>query len=130
MWWHRSVVVSPGPSGPPGLQSSSPSFRSRWWALALDRLSLDRLGSIQAIGGFVLGLIALFSSNDHITLARHTIHLQQQWGIPCIAASVATSGCRSRRLLRRRSLLEEKQLLNWRRNPDDEQRKMQHEQRM
>jgi len=108
------------------LQSSSPSLRSRWWALALDRLSLDRFGSIQAIGGFVLGLIALFSSYDHITLARHTIHLQQQWGIPCIAASVATSGCRSRRL-RRRSLLEEKQSLNWRRDPDYEQRMLHYE---
>jgi hypothetical protein len=38
-------------------------------------------------------------------------------------------GCRRRRL-RRRSLLEEKQLLNWRRDPGYEQRKMQHEQRM
>jgi hypothetical protein len=38
----------------------------------------------------VLGLIALFSSYDHITLAGSTIALQQQWGILCIAASVAT----------------------------------------
>jgi hypothetical protein len=53
-------------------------------------LSLDRLGLNQAIGGFVLGLIALFSSYDHITLAGQSISLQQQWGIPCIAASVAT----------------------------------------
>ena len=53
-------------------------------------LSLDRFGLNQAIGGFVLGLIALFSSYDHITLAGQSISLQQQWGIPCIAASVAT----------------------------------------
>jgi hypothetical protein len=32
--------------------------------------------------------------------------------------------------LRRRSLLEDKQLLNWRRDPGDEQRKLQHEWRM
>jgi hypothetical protein len=38
----------------------------------------------------VLGLIALFSSYGHITLAGHTLQLQQQWGIPLIAASVAT----------------------------------------
>jgi hypothetical protein len=51
---------------------------------------LDRLGLIQAIGGLLLGLIALFSSYDHITLAGTNLQLQQQWGIPLIAASVAT----------------------------------------
>jgi hypothetical protein len=48
------------------------------------------LGLTQAIGGVVLGLIALFSSYDHITIAGHRIGLQQQWGILCILASVAT----------------------------------------
>jgi hypothetical protein len=44
----------------------------------------------QAIGGLALGLIALFSSDDHITLAGgRTLQLEQQWGIPFIAASVA-----------------------------------------
>jgi hypothetical protein len=52
--------------------------------------SLDRLGLIQAIGGLLLGLIALFSSYDHITLAGTRLQLQQQWGIPLIAASVAS----------------------------------------
>jgi hypothetical protein len=42
------------------------------------------------LGGLVLGLIALFSSYDHITLVGHTLQLQQQWGIPFIAASLAT----------------------------------------
>jgi hypothetical protein len=42
------------------------------------------------MGGLILGLIALLTSDDHINLAGHTIALQQQWGIPCIAASVAT----------------------------------------
>jgi hypothetical protein len=51
---------------------------------------LDRLGFIQAQGGLVLGLIALFTSYDHISLAGRSIVLQQQWGIPFIAASVAT----------------------------------------
>ncbi len=51
---------------------------------------LDRLGILQALGGLILGLIALLSSYDHITLAGRTLPLPQQWGIPCIAASVAT----------------------------------------
>jgi hypothetical protein len=37
----------------------------------------------------ILGLIALFSSYDHITAFGRSIGLQQQWGIPLIAASVA-----------------------------------------
>jgi len=51
---------------------------------------LDRLGLIQAIGGLLLGLIALFSSYDHITFAGTSIQLQQQWGPLFIAASVAS----------------------------------------
>jgi len=51
---------------------------------------LDRLGLIQTIGGLLLGLIALFSSYDHITFAGTSIQLQQQWGPLFIAASVAT----------------------------------------
>ncbi len=51
---------------------------------------LDRLGLLQAIGGLLLGLIALFSSYDHITLAGTSIQLQQQWGPLFILASVAT----------------------------------------
>ena len=61
-----------------------PQYQSLWG------LSLARLGLNQAIGGFVLGLIALFSSYIHITLAGQSISLQRQWGIPCIAAAVAT----------------------------------------
>jgi hypothetical protein len=55
-----------------------------------DSPGLDRLGVTQAIGGLVLGLIALFTSYDHITLFGHNLPLQQQWGIVFIAASVAT----------------------------------------
>jgi len=54
-----------------------------------ERLGLDRLGFIQAIGGLVLGLIALFTSYDHLSVAGRTIAIPQQWGIPLIAASVA-----------------------------------------
>jgi hypothetical protein len=58
--------------------------------LGLDRLGLDQIGLTQSIGGLVLGLIALFSSYDHITFAGRSIPLQQQWGIPFIFASLAT----------------------------------------
>ena len=51
---------------------------------------LDRLGLTQAIGGLALGLIALFSSYDHITFAGRNIPIPQQWGITLIAASLAT----------------------------------------
>jgi hypothetical protein len=37
----------------------------------------------------VLGLVALFSSYDHITVFSYKIHLQQQWGVVFILASVA-----------------------------------------
>jgi uncharacterized membrane protein len=50
---------------------------------------LDRLGLLQVFGGLNLGLVALFSSYDHISLDGYTFHLQQQWGIACIAASLA-----------------------------------------
>ena len=58
--------------------------------LGLGPLGLDRLGLTEAMGGLALGLIALFSSYDHITFAGYTLHLEQQLGIPFIAASVAT----------------------------------------
>ena len=51
---------------------------------------LDRLGWLQAIAGLVIGLIALFSSYDHITVFGRIIPLQRQWGIVFIAASLAT----------------------------------------
>ncbi len=59
-------------------------------SLGPDRLGLDRIGLTQSIGGLVLGLIALFSSYDHITFAGRSIPIQQQWGIPFIFASVST----------------------------------------
>ena len=94
------VPPSPPDPAPPSAGSEEPpdppEFPStlRPWSghdsLGLDRLGLDRLGLNQTIGGLVLGLIALFSSYDHITFAGRSIPLQQQWGIPLIAASVAT----------------------------------------
>ncbi len=77
----------PDPEGsarqPPAAPPESMDSRRPW-------PGLDRLGLIQTIGGLLLGLIALFSSYDHITLAGTSLPLQQQWGPLFIAASVAT----------------------------------------
>ena len=67
------------PPAPPDLQEPQ-----RPWP------GLDHLGAIQAGGGVILGLIALFSSYDHITAFGRSIGLQQQWGVFFIVASVAT----------------------------------------
>lgn len=73
-------------SGPPGPPEWPQPFLSGG-----DRglLRLDRLGLSQCIAGLNLGLIALFSSYDHITIAGYRIPLQQPWGIVCIAVSLA-----------------------------------------
>jgi hypothetical protein len=95
----------PPDPGPPPADSEEPADPPEFpstplpWSgiepLGIYRFSLDRLGLTQSIGGLVLGLIALFSSYDHITFAGRSIPLQQQWGIPFIFASVATvfTGC-------------------------------------
>ena len=93
------VPPSPPDPAPPSAGSEEPpdppEFPTmlRPWSgldsLGLDRLGLDRLGLNQTIGALVLGLIALFSSYDHITFAGRSFPLQQQWGIPLIAALVA-----------------------------------------
>ena len=67
------------PPAPPDLQEPQ-----RPWP------GLDHLVSIQTGGGVILGLIALFSSYDHITAFGRSIGLQQQWGVFFIVASVAT----------------------------------------
>jgi hypothetical protein len=82
------VTPPPSATGPPPDSDELPSppefpATSRPWP------GLDRLGLTQALGGVALGLIALFSAYDHITLHGRTLQLQQQWGIPFIAASVA-----------------------------------------
>ena len=77
----------PDPEGPVSQEPEVPpesTDSQRSWP------SLDRLGLIQAIAGLFLGLIALFSSYDHVNIAGRNRPLQQQWGILFIAASVAT----------------------------------------
>ena len=52
-------------------------------------LGFDGQGGLQLIGGIVIGLIALYSSYDHVNFFSSTIHLNQQWGIWLIVASLA-----------------------------------------
>ena len=47
-------------------------------------------GGLQLIGGLVIGLIALYSSYDHVNFFS-SIHLNQQWGVWLIVASLAVS---------------------------------------
>ena len=92
----RPSPVSPPPSaaGPPP-SSEKPPVPPELPASPPSWTGLDRLGLTQAIGGHALGLIALFSSYDHLTIAGEVIPIHQQWGIPLIAASVAKvfAGC-------------------------------------
>ena len=71
-----ALPVPPPPSDPAPLPPDSPLSHPFW-------PSLDPLGVIQALGG-------LLTSYDHITLAGRSFPLPQQWGIPCVLASVAT----------------------------------------
>ena len=52
-------------------------------------LGFDGQGGLQLIGGLVIGLIALYSSYNHVNFFRSTIHLNQQWGVWPIVASLA-----------------------------------------
>ena len=83
----RRVSTAPRPSP----QRHQPSATSaRLGQFAPPWLGMDRPGILQALVGLILGLIALLTSYDHINLFGHILPLPQQWGIPCIAASVAT----------------------------------------
>jgi hypothetical protein len=77
------------PNRPEGLASQQMADPPESFYFSRPWPGLDRLGGLQAIAGLFIGLIALFSSYDHITLAGRSLPLPQQWGIPCIAASVA-----------------------------------------
>jgi len=79
----RPPLGSEEPPPPQELPAATPSWPGH------GRLGLDRVGLTQAIGGLALGLIALFSSYNHLTFAGRDIPIPQQWGIPLIAASVA-----------------------------------------
>ena len=80
---------TPGAPGAPAISETLPA-PPEFPAQQRPGPGLDHRGAIQAGGGVILGLIALFSSYDHITAFGRSIGLQQQWGIPLIAASVAT----------------------------------------
>jgi len=60
------------------LDSSPPSWR----------LGFDGKALLEAVVGSVVGLIALFSSYDHVNLPTRQLPLQQQWGIWLIVVSL------------------------------------------
>ncbi len=74
------------PPGGSATGSEQPSLPSDSTDQQLPWFGLDRLGLTQALGGLALGLIALFSSYDHLTLAGRNVPIPQQWVIPLIAA--------------------------------------------
>jgi|GEM_PF-1547109 len=87
---HRlSLVPPPSSTAAPPSSGDEPPALPKSTSTALPWPGLDRLGFTQAIGGLALGLIALFSSYDHLSIAGLNIALPQQWGIPLIALSVA-----------------------------------------
>jgi hypothetical protein len=52
------------------------------------RLGFDGKALLEAVFGSVVGLIALFSSYDHVNLPQRQLPLPQQWGIWLIALSL------------------------------------------
>ena len=54
-----------------------------WWRLGFDGKAL-----LEAVVGTVVGLIALFSSYDHVNLLHRQIPLPQQWGVWLIALAL------------------------------------------
>ena len=76
---------NPSPPELPQGRSSTPKLEK----LRRPAFNLDRQGWTQAIGGFVIALIALYSSYDHISLPAFQIRINQQWGVWFIAASLA-----------------------------------------
>jgi len=67
------------------VDQSSPALDAPppWWRLGFDGKAL-----LEAFVGSVVGLIALFSSYDHVNLPHRQLPLQQQWGIWLITLSL------------------------------------------
>jgi hypothetical protein len=56
---------------------------------APNRPIIKQMHYAKAIAGLVIGLIALYSSYDHVNFFCSTIHLNQQWGVWLIVTSLA-----------------------------------------
>jgi len=81
-WPRASAQVAPPTESAPDFEEGPDPPKRRPW--------FDRQGIIQAHAGFVVALIALLSSYDHISLpAGIDFQLQQQWGVWFIVASMA-----------------------------------------
>ena len=77
------MPIEPSSESAPDL-AATPAARRRFCCL-------DPQGWIQALGGLVIGLIALLSSYDHLSLPAGAIPHPQQWGIWFIAATLRPS---------------------------------------
>jgi hypothetical protein len=82
--------------GPGECLGESPGWVGQGAAVATDLvhrrlrlLGFDGQAWIQLLGGLVVGLIALYSSYDHINFGSYRLSLNQQWGVVFIAASLA-----------------------------------------
>jgi hypothetical protein len=79
----RSLIRASAHIPPAATSPSRARIRTLFTTLAWPR----SLGIIQSLGGAVLALVALFSSDDHGNLFGRTI--PQLWGLPCLATSLA-----------------------------------------
>jgi hypothetical protein len=62
------------------VEKDSPDPAPPWWWLVVDAIVL-----VETVVGSVVGLIALFSSYDHVSLPGQVLPIQQQWGVWLIA---------------------------------------------
>ena len=75
------------PVAPGAVQGSEVASESKQRSCRF--LGLDSQGWLQLIGGFVVGLIALYSSHDHFNVVGRVVSLNQQRSVCFIIASLA-----------------------------------------
>jgi hypothetical protein len=99
-----------------------------WWWFGFDGKAL-----LEAVVGTVVGLIALFSSYDHINFLHGQLPLPQQWGIWLIALSLplvfadAQLAARSRRRDADRALRAENEATEERNRAAEERKQIEKE---
>ncbi|GEM_PF-4438202 len=94
-----------------GQSGQGPAVAPDWTHRHIRFLGFDGQAWIQLIGGLVIGLIALYSSYDHINLGSRRFSLNQQWGIWCILASLAVVAIDAQLVTRSRRREEDRRCL-------------------
>ena len=89
--WVVGVVTGGDSDGSPGVSGADqgPEVAPESIQRSCKLLGFDAQGGLQLIGGLVIGLIALYSSYDHINLFGRVLSLNQQRGVCFIIASLA-----------------------------------------